>query len=230
MVLAMVLAMGVAIGLTPRLAADSAEEDRIRAFLEDHPEFLLEHPELVDKALSEQQSREGKARAAKRLESIEALKAFSGIARTDVPSAPGYQVVFFGFTHCPDICPTALFSIAQALSLLGESASEVHPLFISVDPERDDAQALADYVAYFGAGFTGVTGSSELLASAQDAFSVRSEKLLTGDADDDTYAFNHSSWIFLIDGEGQILTRFSANSDPGAMARSILRFVEGENG
>jgi protein SCO1/2 len=215
------------IGLAPRLAVAIEDEDEIRAFLEAHPEFLLEHPELVDMALAEQQSRQGKEEASKRLEILEQLKAFSGIAVADAAVPHGYQVVFFGFTHCPDICPTALFNIAEALSMLGASASAVHPLFISVDPVRDNAQALADYVAYFNGGFTGLTGSSELLASAQDAFAARSEKVVLPNDDDGNYGFNHSSWIFLVDSQGRILTRFSADSDPAAMARSIQRFMNG---
>lgn len=226
--LVLCVAVGLATNWAPRLVAGIEDEEKVRAFLEAHPEFLLEHPELVEHALSDQASREGKASAAKRLEIIGALKVFSGMAEVDAASSRGFQVVFFGFTHCPDICPTALFNIAQALALLGESAREVHPLFISVDPERDSAEALADYVDYFGEGFSGVTGSSELLVSAQDAFSVRSEKLVPPDGDQENYAYNHSSWIFLVDGQGQILTRFSAGTDPKAMARSIQGFMDGQ--
>ena len=221
--------MGLTTGLTPGVVL-AQTEDEIRAWLEAHPEFLVEHPELVENALAEQESRAAQENAARRLELIERLKASSGISPGDAESTPGYQMIFFGFTHCPDICPLALSNMAQALELLGTRAASIQPLFISVDPARDSAQALADYVGYFDAGFEGLTGSSELLANTQEAFAVRSEKLMEPSGDDNNYTFNHSSWIFFIDGKGQILNRYSADSDPETMAQSILRFMGVENG
>jgi len=222
--------MGLVPGLAPGSALAQTEEDGVRAYLEAHPEFLVEHPELVESALAEQHSREAEANAARRLELIEQLKSSSGITATGADSTRGYQLIFFGFTHCPDICPLALSRMAQALGLLGTRGNDIQPLFISVDPERDSAQALADYAGYFDARFEAVTGSSELLAATQDAFSVRSEKVMEPGSEDGNYTFNHSSWIFLLDRDGQILSRYSADSEPSAMAQSILRFLGEEQG
>ena len=217
-------------GLTPALVLAQTKEDEIRAYLEAHPEFLAEHPELVESALAEQHSREAQANAARRLELIRQLKSSSGIVAADADSTSGYQLVFFGFTHCPDICPLALSNMAQALALLGARGNDIQPLFISVDPDRDSAQALADYAGYFDARFEAVTGSSDLLAETQDAFSVRSEKVMQPGSDDGNYTVNHSSWIFLLDRDGQILNRYPADSETSVMAQSILRFMGVEQG
>ena len=83
-----------------------------------------------------------------------------------------YMLIFFGFTHCPDICPAELQVIAQALEQLGDKAKTVVPIFITLDPERDTPEAMANYVKSFGPNFVGLTGSPEAIAAAAKAYRV----------------------------------------------------------
>ena len=98
---------------------------------------------------------------------------------TDADFRGRYMLVFFGFTHCPDICPAELQVIAQALDKLGDKAKKVVPVFITLDPERDTPQAMADYVKSFGPNFVGLTGSPEAIAAAAKAYRVAYAKVET---------------------------------------------------
>src|SRR6185312_12588134 len=91
---------------------------------------------------------------------------------TDQDFRGKYMLVFFGFTHCPDICPAELQMVAEALDRLGDKANEVIPIFISVDPERDTPEVLAAYVKSFGPKFVGLTGSPDQIAAATKAYRV----------------------------------------------------------
>jgi len=88
-----------------------------------------------------------------------------------------YMLIFFGFTHCPDICPAELQVIAQALEQLGDKAKTVVPIFITLDPERDTPQAMANYVKSFGPNFVGLTGSPEAIEAAAKAYRVAYSKV-----------------------------------------------------
>uniref|UniRef100_UPI0030EB57F7 SCO family protein n=1 Tax=Sulfitobacter litoralis TaxID=335975 RepID=UPI0030EB57F7 len=100
-----------------------------------------------------------------------------GQAVTQEDFAGRWQLVFFGFTHCPDICPTSLAYMDNVLELLGPDADQVAPLFVTVDPERDTPAVLKDYVANFHPQLIGLTGSQDQIAKATDAFKVYNEKL-----------------------------------------------------
>lgn len=89
---------------------------------------------------------------------------------TEADYADRWQMVFFGFTHCPDVCPTTLAYMASVLDLLGDDADRVAPLFITVDPERDTATIMAEYVAAFDPRLIGLTGTEEQVAGAVGAF------------------------------------------------------------
>jgi len=83
-----------------------------------------------------------------------------------------YMLIFFGFTHCPDICPAELQVISASLDELGPKAEEVVPIFVTLDPERDTPEVMADYVKNFGSRFVGLTGSAEAIAEAAKAYRV----------------------------------------------------------
>jgi len=106
-------------------------------------------------------------------------------------------VVFFGFTQCPDICPTALAEMAQTMELLEEKAKDVNVVFISVDPQRDTPEVLAPYVTAFHPDFIGLTGSDEQLEQAADSFKIHYEKVPNKAGDD--YTMDHSASFYVFD-------------------------------
>jgi len=108
-------------------------------------------------------------------------------------------MAFFGFTYCPDICPTTLADISAWLDTLGESSKRLNVIFITVDPERDTVEAMRNYVSNFHPSIRGWTGPSDQIASAAEAFNATYEKVKTGDGD---YTMNHTAGVFLFDAEG----------------------------
>ena len=109
-------------------------------------------------------------------------------------------LVFFGFTHCPDICPTALADIAQAVKTLGPDAERVQVLMVSVDPERDTPQALAQYVTAFDPRFIALRGDLAATKKVAGDFKIYFEKSRTGDS----YTVNHSAQSYVIDPQGRL--------------------------
>jgi protein SCO1/2 len=109
-------------------------------------------------------------------------------------------VVFFGFTHCPDVCPTTLADASQALKKLGPDAERVQVLFVTVDPERDTKEVLAKYVTAFDPGFLGLSGDPAATQRAAKEFKVYYEKRKTTDG----YSVDHSSQTYVIDPQGRL--------------------------
>ena len=121
---------------------------------------------------------------------------------TDETFTGRVRLVFFGFTHCPDVCPTGLGYIAEALdSLTEQEIAAVSPLFISVDPGRDTPELLASYVAHFHPALVGLTGSEAEVAQAAKAFRTFYRKLSTGE---DAYVMEHAASIYLIGSDGRL--------------------------
>jgi protein SCO1/2 len=111
--------------------------------------------------------------------------------------------VYFGFTFCPDICPTDLQQIALALKSLGPAAAEVAPLFITLDPERDTVKLLAQYVPAFDARITGLTGDAAAIHQVARAYRVYHAKVANNGAS--RYTIDHSSFIYLMGRDGKYL-------------------------
>ncbi|MDP6704820.1 MAG: SCO family protein [Alphaproteobacteria bacterium] len=130
-----------------------------------------------------------------------------------------HMLIFFGYTSCPDVCPTALLVISEALDLVGPLASEVRPVFVTVDPERDTPSVLADYRRHFHTSLVTLTGTPKSVAAAAKAYNVFYAKAPGDDADD--YLMDHSASIFLIDGRGRYVTRLRAEAGPEAMAARL---------
>ena len=131
-----------------------------------------------------------------------------------------YMLIFFGFTHCPDICPAELQVIAQALEQLGDKAKTVVPIFITLDPERDTPQAMANYVKSFGPNFVGLTGSPEAIEAAAKAYRVAYSKVENKDSTGD-YSVDHSALAYLMDPEGRYETHFSYGLSADQMAEKL---------
>ena len=136
---------------------------------------------------------------------------------TDADFHGRYMLVFFGFTHCPDICPAELQVIAQALDKLGDKGKKVVPVFITLDPERDTPQAMADYVKSFGPNFVGLTGTPEAIAAAAKSYRVAYTKVDNKESASD-YSVDHSALVYLMDPEGRYVTHFSYGTSADELA------------
>ena len=119
-----------------------------------------------------------------------------------------YQLVFFGFTNCPDVCPTTLSEVAQVMDELGEDAARVQPIFISVDPERDRALGLREYTEAFHPSILGLAGSDEATRATADSFKIFFEREAQEEAPDG-YTMSHSPALYLISPEGDWIRQFT---------------------
>ncbi len=143
-----------------------------------------------------------------------------GNAVTEASLQGHYSLVFFGFTHCPDICPLTLQIITHALEEAGPAAENVQPVFITLDPERDTPEAMAAYVAAFHPRFVALTGTPEQVKTATQSYKVYAAKVPVKDGDGkDTgdYTVSHTGYVYLMDRDGKYLAHF----DKDATAQDI---------
>lgn len=124
---------------------------------------------------------------------------------TEKDFAGRYALIFFGYTHCPDICPSALQVIAAALDKLGDKAKEITPVFISLDGERDTPAKMADYLASFGKTFVGLTGAKDDVAAAAKAYRVFYQ-VVPDEKTPGEYTIDHAAIIYLMGKDGQFVT------------------------
>lgn len=131
-------------------------------------------------------------------------------------------VVFFGFTHCPDICPAALARVAGLLDALGPDAARLQPLFVTVDPARDTPAALKDYVAHFSPRIVGLTGSEAEVAAIAKAYRVHYR--VQGDPRANPfYLVDHSAFVYVMDAQGRFVGTFGPDAAPDAALRLVRR-------
>lgn len=130
------------------------------------------------------------------------------------------MLLFFGYTFCPDVCPTELQVMAEALRQLGDKGSDIQPIFVTIDPARDTPAVMAAYVAAFGEQFVGLTGTPEQVKQIAGAYRVFYQKVDNKDAPD-TYLMDHSSIIYLMDGESKFLKHFTYSTDAKALAGGL---------
>jgi protein SCO1 len=132
-----------------------------------------------------------------------------------------WLIVFFGFTHCADICPTSLFKLSRALESLGDQGGHVRVAFITIDPKRDSPQVLKSYLKAFGPRFTGLTGSQEQIEAAERTFRAYSEK--QADSGNGNYAMIHSTTFYVLDPNGNFARQISAEADIEDLAETLRR-------
>ncbi|MHB1218492.1 MAG: SCO family protein [Alphaproteobacteria bacterium] len=140
---------------------------------------------------------------------------------TDETFRARWMLVFFGFTHCPDVCPTALNDMSAVLAELGPAADKVQPIFVTVDPERDTVEAMSQYVANFDPRIVALTGTPEQIAQAARAYRVYYKKVPQGD----DYTMDHTGILYLMDPQGQFMTHFTPNTPPADMAARIRKLL-----
>jgi protein SCO1/2 len=131
-------------------------------------------------------------------------------------------LVFFGFTHCPEICPTALFEMSEVFNKLGPDADKVNALFITVDPERDTPEKLKDYLSSFNPRLIGVSGSVDGLAAVAKAYRVYYKKVPLKDGD---YTMDHTAIVYLMDKNGQFVAPFSLKRRPEEAAADLKKYL-----
>lgn len=119
-----------------------------------------------------------------------------------------YTLVFFGFSHCPRVCPVGLHTMVSALNELGEAGNNIVPLFITIDPERDDVERMKEFTGFFGNRLIGLTGSKEDIDRASKAFRAYYSKI----KGKNEYSFEHSSVIYFMDKQGQYLAHFASQN------------------
>lgn len=144
----------------------------------------------------------------------------SGQTATNDSYAGRYRIVYFGFTFCPDICPTELQSISTALDMLGERAAKIQPLFITIDPDRDDVEAMAAYLGHFHPSFIGLTGTPAEIEQVAHAYKIYYAKAQSSEEADD-YTMNHSSFIYVMDCEGRYIRHLSQGASPEEIAGAL---------
>lgn len=133
------------------------------------------------------------------------------------------MLVFFGYAHCPDVCPTELQNLADVLDKLGPDAGKIAPIFITVDPKRDTPAALSSYVSNFSPSIVGLTGDRNEIEDAAKAYRVYFRKV--GAETADSYTVDHSAFIYLMDREGRYLTHFSFNTEPKIIVDAIIKQI-----
>ena len=143
---------------------------------------------------------------------------------TDQAFRGKYMMVFFGFTHCPDICPAELQVMAAALYELGPKANEIIPIFITLDPERDTPMVVSDYVTNFSPRFVGLTGSSEQIAAAAKAYRVAYSKFQQDKTSSD-YTIDHSALVYLMGKDGEYITHFAYGTPLSQMTETLRRYL-----
>lgn len=137
-----------------------------------------------------------------------------------------FQLIAFGYTFCPDICPTTLAEMALVMEKLGKQAERLQPLFVSVDPERDTPEVLRRYTAFFHPRIIGLTGSPELVRRVADHFKVRYEKHWEPGAEKDKYTVDHSAGMYLLGPDGRFLAKFAYATPPQEVAERIRVMME----
>jgi protein SCO1/2 len=147
----------------------------------------------------------------------------NGKTVTDRDFRGRFMLVFFGFTHCPDICPAELQVMSQSLDALGPKAAGVVPIFITLDPERDTQAVMAEYVKNFGPRFVGLTGSPEAVAAAAKAYRIAYAKFQEQNASD--YSIDHSALVYLMGKDGEYVTHFAYGTPPEKMTETLRRYL-----
>jgi protein SCO1 len=130
-------------------------------------------------------------------------------------------LVFFGFTHCPDICPTTLFEMSQVMRALGPDADRAGALFITVDPARDTPTAMKDYLSNFDPHLRGLTGDQASIDAAIKAYRVYAKKVPLDNGD---YTMDHTALVYLMDKDGHFVAPFNVNRTPEAEAADLRRY------
>ncbi|WP_235914103.1 SCO family protein [Curvivirga aplysinae] len=147
---------------------------------------------------------------------------------TEKDFAGKYMLIYFGFTYCPDVCPTDLAVMGEAMAMMededDDKASRITPIFITIDPERDVPDAIAEYTDHFHERMVGLTGELPEIAKTAKAYRVYFNK--EEPDEDGDYVMSHSAFTYLMDPNGEFVTMFKHGSKPEQMAKDVLALVQ----
>ena len=141
-----------------------------------------------------------------------------GKPRASSDFAGRYQLIYFGYSNCPDVCPTTLGVIAEALDKLGVDATRIVPIFITIDPDHDTPKVLKAYVAAFGPNFVGLTGTQAEITAVEKQYRVAAQKKPLGGGE---YTFDHSSVIYLMGPDGKLISFYDELISPDELAKDL---------
>ena len=144
------------------------------------------------------------------------------ISEKDIMGRP--HVMFFGFTHCPDICPTTLYEGSQWLKKLGADGDKVDMYFVTVDPERDTVEILSDYMSAFDHRIKGITGTSEQISNITRKWRVFAEKVKT----EDDYTVNHTATTYLMNSKGEFVRTIAYGEDNDTALQKLQKLIAEE--
>ena len=142
------------------------------------------------------------------------------ISNNDFPGQ--YLLVYFGYSYCPDICPTDLQKITRAMEILGAKAKQVQPLFITIDPERDGVTQMKSYVDHFHPKLVGLTGRTQQIKSVTKAYKVYAKKVVDDNSRAD-YLMDHTALTYLMGPNGEFIKHFAYGTGPEKMAADISK-------
>ena len=155
------------------------------------------------------------------------LNDHNGRVVTEKTFEGNFQLVYFGYTYCPDVCPLGLLLMHDLLNELGKKGDQIQPLFISVDPERDTPEVLKDYISSFHPRLLGLTGSTEQVAAVADAYKMYYRKAaMPGSEGSDNYALDHMNIIYLMGPDGIYLKHFINPTAPKEIAAEIRKHLK----
>lgn len=146
----------------------------------------------------------------------------NGKAVTDKSLKGKPTLIFFGYTHCPDVCPTSLFEMSEVLRALGKDADKVNAVFISVDPERDTPATMKDYLSSFDPHLEGLSGDPAETAKVITSYRVYAKKVPTKDGD---YTMDHTALIYLMDRDGRFVSPFNLKRTPEEAAADLKKYL-----
>jgi protein SCO1/2 len=146
----------------------------------------------------------------------------NGKAVTDRDFKGKPLLIFFGYTHCPDVCPTTLFELSEMMHALGKDADKTNALFVTVDPERDTPAVMKDYLSSFDPHLMGATGDRKQIDAAEKAYRVYAKKVPTKDGD---YSMDHTALVYLMDKQGRFVAPFSLQRSPQAAAADLRKYL-----
>jgi protein SCO1/2 len=146
----------------------------------------------------------------------------SGATFTDKNLQGRPSLIFFGFTHCPDVCPTSLFEISQVLQAMGKDADRVNAVFVTVDPERDTQAAMKDYLSSFDPHLKGLTGDPAAVQKVITEYRVYAKKVPLKDGD---YTMDHTALVYLMDRDGHFVAPFNLSRKPEEAAADLKHYL-----
>ncbi len=153
------------------------------------------------------------------------LRNHNGKLVNDQDLLGSYQLIYFGYTFCPDVCPTSLITLSSAIRELGALSEKITPYFITVDPARDTIEVLSTYVSYFHPRLVGLTGSQEMVDRVARLYNVKYQKVVDESRPKDQYIIDHSSGLYLMAPDGAFITKLAHGIPAREMAARIREII-----